>query len=1017
MKTIWFGLTLLFLQWAIPEGMASLDQELQQKRQALTNIEGQANRVKADLKQEFPNEKRTATEIVNSDIANLQTIINKLKDARLAVLTVQVAPKFLDPDSTKELYRQLNKKLSPYFKVDQNGSFEWGPAFQNSYLRYIPLPSLDGLKTFLDDLIKKHENNLNKRKAQLRILQDEEDLKNDIQYLEKQIAQNKQQGQWKVTGLRIICPRVEIFEDENLICKAEAALEGESRPKDVSTHPDTTWTPGTVRGGIIRGGDLGVGNHSVEAGFRGHSRVVSIRVLQRPMTGPPRPVVPTPPGPGGPPGPPGPTASPSAGCLVPDVVGYSEEAARYDITQAGCQVGMVTYISSDASAGEVAGQNPAPGTALPTGGTVNLVVSQNEPRRIFVDPPRTTIDLDESVTFTATLIYKDGKQELLPDSAVRWQPGNPFSGTNPGTFTITATARGLSGSATVTVNEASGSTAWERPMTSADQRGLRLPAPPPDAFTWYALCERRTGEIVYGEHPDPTRFDILGGPFPGPRTVKAWIDEKHPSWRCPGAVPAPHQWHVLCDKKTFDVVLGKDTDPTRYRIISGPFVGEPEARTWANSNAPSWRCPDEAPPDALTWHVLCDRKTHDIVLGKYPDPTRYDRMAGPFAGEPEARAWTDANQPSWRCPGGPVGAGEGWYALCDKRSYDVVLGKNTDPTKYDVLGGPFHGEPEARTWANANVPSWRCPSGPAADGWYVLCDDRMGGIVVLGKNTAGYRVMGGPFHGEPEARAWTDKTCPSWRCGEPGACGEAVDLYVLCVKTRGQVVITQNFNPHLHSQMAGPFKGQPAARNWLKNNCPSELCDANGSCFSVSLDKITGRLTEREERRTDEVSRRSQDAFISGLSGGGGSKTQEEIAAKVEETLEGMESSSKERKKRKDPQQPSGGVPPTTGESNYYIIREASLFLERTAECTSTEYRVEGPVTEEQSNQIVSDLQKAANKKIGGQTYPFYVSITVAKVSKHPVKPTAPKGGKNCKSCPPGQHIGLDPGKRFCHAD
>jgi hypothetical protein len=208
---------------------------------------------------------------------------------------------------------------------------------------------------------------------------------------------------------------------------------------------------------------------------------------------------------------------------------------------------------------------------------------------------------------------------------------------------------------------------------------------------------------------------------------------------------------------------------------------------------------------------------------------------------------------------------------------------------------------------------------------------------------------------------------------------------------------------------------------------PSEPKVPDPDTSGTRVDKDIGdRFRAREDSRSRTVGDRTQGDIGRDFAGGykDGRKTPEDRMAKVDADLEKLEKQQREKEKAKTKGHgqttrtpSSGGEPPTKGESNYYIIKESSKFLERAAECTSTAYNIVGPVTEEQVNQLINDLQKSASKKIGVQAYPFYISITVAKVSKHPTKPTAPKGGKNCKNCPPGQHIGLDPDKRFCHGE
>jgi beta-lactam-binding protein with PASTA domain len=61
--------------------------------------------------------------------------------------------------------------------------------------------------------------------------------------------------------------------------------------------------------------------------------------------------------------------------MVPNVVGLRLNVARGAITAADCALGTVTRIKSP-MVGLVLSQTPAPGTALPQGGLVNLTVGR-----------------------------------------------------------------------------------------------------------------------------------------------------------------------------------------------------------------------------------------------------------------------------------------------------------------------------------------------------------------------------------------------------------------------------------------------------------------------------------------------------------------------------------------------------------------------------------------------------------------------------------------------------------------
>ena len=63
-------------------------------------------------------------------------------------------------------------------------------------------------------------------------------------------------------------------------------------------------------------------------------------------------------------------------CTVQNVRGKALPKARRTITRASCRVGKIRHAYSDYPRGHVKSQKPKPGTVLPGGGKVNLVVSR-----------------------------------------------------------------------------------------------------------------------------------------------------------------------------------------------------------------------------------------------------------------------------------------------------------------------------------------------------------------------------------------------------------------------------------------------------------------------------------------------------------------------------------------------------------------------------------------------------------------------------------------------------------------
>ncbi len=111
----------------------------------------------------------------------------------------------------------------------------------------------------------------------------------------------------------------------------------------------------------------------------------------------------------------------------------------------------------------------------------------------------------------------------------------------------------------------------------------------------------------------------------------------------------------------------------------------------------------------------------------------------------------------------------------------------------------------------------------------------------------------------------------------------------------------------------------------------------------------------------------------------------------------------------------TGATAPSVGK--YYLITEKSTYLQRTANCSSTTYTIVGPVDVKTINDLITQRNAENKKKMKIIQYPLYTNISVSKGKALDTKPTLPDPVNNCKPCPAGQHIGLDPGKRQCHGN
>jgi hypothetical protein len=298
--------------------------------------------------------------------------------------------------------------------------------------------------------------------------------------------------------------------------------------------------------------------------------------------------------------------------------------------------------------------------------------------RLIVDPISTTLRPGGTVSFRATAVYNEGANEDVTGVAV-WQPGPGNTYTAPTdqkdnlSVQVLATFGGRTANAQVYVEVPS----WSPPISHADQTGMKARPATPDMYTWYALCRKVDGMVVYGEHPDLTAYRIMGGPFEGARTAEWWINTNCASWLCqpttgvcataprPGSTTGAlgqESWYVLCDKKDGSIVYGKTQDYTRYFTMAGPYVGAQDATLWISSNCASGRCnpgngvcaagPQMAATGRAGYYALCKRNTGEVVYSTSNDPTAYLTIGGPFLTGTDAEQWISTAYPGWKCDPG-----------------------------------------------------------------------------------------------------------------------------------------------------------------------------------------------------------------------------------------------------------------------------------------------------------------------------------------------------------------------------
>jgi hypothetical protein len=90
--------------------------------------------------------------------------------------------------------------------------------------------------------------------------------------------------------------------------------------------------------------------------------------------------------------------------------------------------------------------------------TITVEESDEAPESISISPGETTTEIGETITFTAFALFEDGSSTNITSfEAVSWSGGtNSFEAVETGTFTVSVSYMGLSGEATITVEESSG---------------------------------------------------------------------------------------------------------------------------------------------------------------------------------------------------------------------------------------------------------------------------------------------------------------------------------------------------------------------------------------------------------------------------------------------------------------------------------------------------------------------------------------------------------------------------------
>ena len=126
-----------------------------------------------------------------------------------------------------------------------------------------------------------------------------------------------------------------------------------------------------------------------------------------------------------------------------------------------------------------------------------------------------------------------------------------------------------------------------------------------------------------------------------------------------------------------------------------------------------------------------------------------------------------------------------WWVFCEKRTGTVVYGKYPDRGKHIIMEGPFPGQRTAEKWIMDNCPRARCTvdgkcaTTPARGGDHCVICDRETGTITFSSHkpkSLRYAVMAEGLRGEPEARLWLEQNCPTKLCTPDGTCAKSSNL-------------------------------------------------------------------------------------------------------------------------------------------------------------------------------------------------------------------------------------------------
>jgi hypothetical protein len=233
-----------------PAGRAAdIDTQIQYKEAEYSQIKARADKVRADIQKDHPGDTRPVEDIIVSDIAFETHFDGKLQNASEKLDWLEKAGggrKLL----IKLKLDDINKKISPFFKMDISGNLYFGPALLSIPGQFPAMGALpfESARPILEKTIAGNNAMLQKRKTQLAVLGEEKSILAELEQLKLQKQRRK------IVGFRVECSPKEIFPDQTALCMAWVEFEDGSKTQ---YNVRSVWNG--AHSGIVRGSEYPAG--------------------------------------------------------------------------------------------------------------------------------------------------------------------------------------------------------------------------------------------------------------------------------------------------------------------------------------------------------------------------------------------------------------------------------------------------------------------------------------------------------------------------------------------------------------------------------------------------------------------------------------------------------------------------------------------------------------------------------------------------------------------------------------